>query len=250
MKRFLILTIGLILGFNCFTQKIIDDQQGSWWNYSGTYKINKKISLLTLYSWRRSDFIKNWQQSLARMGVNYKLADNFTVTPGYDWAVTFSYGKQPVPVKFSEHRAYEMFTLKNKINRVYVTHRYRFEQRFLENASLNADHQKITNGYRFRQRTRYRLTATIPINNKTMEDHTLFLSVFDEIFINFGKGVGKNVLDQNWFNASLGWQFNQQFKISLGYQNQFIIKGDGISIERNHILSIGIGYKMDLFDLF
>ena len=68
-----------------FSQKQIDANNNSWWNYSGTHKISDKVSLFTLYSWRRNDFVKNWQQSLARIGLNYKLSDNFTVTPGYDW---------------------------------------------------------------------------------------------------------------------------------------------------------------------
>ena len=245
MNKQIILIYILVLPIIGFSQKQIDVNNNSWWNYSGTHKLTNKVSLFTLYSWRRNDFVKNWQQSLVRVGVSYKLSDNFTITPGYDWVVTFPYGKQPTAVQFTEHRIFEQFVLKNKVNRIYFTHRYRFEQRFLENASLGLDNQKITDGYRLRQRARYRLTITIPLNHKTMEDNTIFLTVFDEVFINFGKGTANNSLDQNWVSAALGWKFNSKMNVKLGYQNQFIIKSNGINMERNHTFTVAIGYNFD-----
>ena len=225
------------------SQKQIDDQFNSWWSYSGTHKVTDKFSVSTLYSWRRNMGVKYWQQSLVRVGGNFKITDNFTVTPGYDWVVTFPYGKQPIAVNFIEHRPFEQFTLKNKIGRIVMKHRYRLEQRFLQNVSLNSEHKKVVNGYRFRNRTRYRLTFTIPLNHKTLEDNTLFFTVFDEVFINFGKGTGK-VLNQNWFNTSIGWKFNSKASIKIGYQNQYLIKGNN-NVERNHTFAFGINYNLD-----
>jgi hypothetical protein len=85
----------------------------------------------------------------------------------------------------------------------------------------------------------------VPLNTKTMQDKTLFLNVNNEIFLGFGKGIGKNVLDQNRFNLSLGWRFNTNFNIQIGYLNQYIIKIDGIKTERNHTLLTGITYNFD-----
>jgi hypothetical protein len=243
MKRFLILTIGLILGFNCFTQKIIDNHQNSWWNVSSTVKLNDKFSVSGLYSWRRYDFVNTWQQSLARIGFNYKIKNNFTITPGYDWVITYPYNGG---YDFTEHRIYQQFTVKNKIGRINVKHRYRLEQRFLENIKLDDNNNYVSDGSRFRQRTRYRITLTIPLNHSEMNEHTLFLSVFNEIFINFGKGAGKKPLDQNWFNASLGWKFNSNTSLKIGYQNQYFIKGNGYDVEQNHILSIGFNHNFNL----
>ncbi|MFM7684149.1 MAG: DUF2490 domain-containing protein, partial [Bacteroidota bacterium] len=65
-------------------------------------------------------------------------------------------------------------------------------------------------------------------------------------FIGFGKGIGKNILDQNRFNASLGWRFNKDFNIQFGYLNQYVAKSDGIKMERNHTLLISTVYNFDL----
>ena len=78
-----------------------------------------------------------------------------------------------------------------------------------------------------------------------MEDKTLFLSLYDEVFLGFGKGIGKNILDQNRLFASIGWKFNGRSNVQLGYLNQMIFKSDGIHIERNHNLQLSWTYNLD-----
>jgi hypothetical protein len=41
-----------------------------WFNYFGTFKVADKFAIHTEYQWRRNDFVKSWQQSLLRVGVN------------------------------------------------------------------------------------------------------------------------------------------------------------------------------------
>ena len=238
----IIFSMFLACSFIGTSQKQIETHQNSWWNVSSTFKITNNVSISGLYSWRRYDFVNTWQQSLARIGFNYKVNDKFTFTPGYDWVVTFPYKKG---YDFKEHRIYEQFLIKNTVGRIHVSHRYRLEQRFLENIKLNDNNEYVSDGTRFRQRTRYRLTLTIPLNHFKMEDKTLFLSVFDEVFVNFGKGASKKPLDQNWFNAALGWKFNNSTSIKIGYQNQYFIGGNGIDIEKNHIFSFAFNHNFD-----
>ncbi|MFT6199912.1 MAG: hypothetical protein ACJAQ2_001691, partial [Vicingaceae bacterium] len=66
-----------------FAQKNIEPQSNSWWMYFGNHKINEKYSLHTEYQFRRSDFAKNWQQSLARIGVDYHINKENAITVGY-----------------------------------------------------------------------------------------------------------------------------------------------------------------------
>jgi hypothetical protein len=92
---------------------------------------------------------------------------------------------------------------------------------------------------------RYRAQALIPLTNKEMKDNTLFLNVNDEVFLGFGEGIGKNILDQNRFIAAVGWRFNANFNIQLGYLNQFVVKSSGTSMERNHTLWTSVVYNLD-----
>lgn len=79
-----------------------------------------------------------------------------------------------------------------------------------------------------------------------MQDNTLFLSLYEEVFLGFGKGIGRNILDQNRLYGAIGWRFNAKSNVQLGYLNQFVIKSDGLKMERNHNLQLSWTYNFDL----
>ena len=227
MKTWLIPIYFLFLTFSTFGQKEIAAQNGAWLMYFGNHRLTEKWGIHTEYQFRRSDFVNDWQQSLARIGVDYHFNNQNSLTAGYGWIVSFPYGEQPIAVNTTEHRIWQQFINKSVSGRFNFNHRYRLD------------------GFKFRQRARYRFMVSIPLNRKTMEDKTLFLSVYDEVFLGFGKGIGKNILDQNRLFGSIGWKFNARSNVQLGYLNQMIIKGDGIHLERNHNLQVSWTYNLD-----
>jgi len=87
--------------------------------------------------------------------------------------------------------------------------------------------------------------VSIPLNHNTMKDNTLFLGAYNEVFIGFGPGIGKNILDQNRLFGALGWKFNSKTNLQVGYLNQIIVKSDGIQIERNHNLQLSLTHNFD-----
>ncbi len=229
-----------------YGQKIISDQTNAWVIYFGNHRLTEHFGIHTEYQWRRADFFNDWQQSLLRLGVDYYAKNNTQLTAGYGWIKSYQYGDQPIVHDLNEHRIWEQFIMKSKLCRFDVQHRYRLEQRFIENWVKDL----LTNefnceGYLFRQRVRYLCRATIPISRKEMKDNTLFLSFYDEVFLGFGKGIAKNILDQNRLYGAIGWKFNSNFNVQLGYLNQFVVKSDGIKSERNHTFQIGITYNLD-----
>lgn len=226
-----------------FCQKVT--QSNVWVMYTGNHRLSEKWGLHTEYQWRRSGFFQDWQQSLTRIGVDYYSKSGIQLSTGYAWILTFPYGKQPVSYDFSEHRIWQQLIMKNKFSRIDIQHRYRFEQRFLQLKQQNSSSEFENYGYIFRQRCRYRLMLNIPLNRKEMTDKTLFLNLSDEIFLGFGKGIGKNILDQNRVSVGFGWSFSTLCNIQLGYLNQYLVKSDGVKIERNHTLLLGITYSMD-----
>lgn len=244
-KIILLFLIKLVFHTTIFAQKQIDTQTNAWLMYFGNHKLTNKISLHTEYQFRRSDVFADWQQSLARIGIDYAISDQALITGGYGWIVSYPYGKQPIVANVNEHRIFEQFILKNRVGRLYFNHRYRLEQRFIENVLVDSDEKRIVNGHKFRQRARYRLLLSIPITKSTMESNTLFASVYDEVFLGFGQGIGKNVMDQNRLYLSLGWKFNQNVNVQAGYLNHFVFKADGIHAERNHTLQVALTYNLD-----
>ena len=245
MRNLFLCLMILVIVKESFSQKMISNQNHAWISYLGNHKITTKWGVHTEYQWRRADGFQNWQQSLLRLGFDYFASSNLSATAGYAWIVTFPYGEQPVGHEFQEHRIWEQVNLKSKYGRFEIQHRYRLEQRFLENWIKGAEGIYTKSDNLFRQRIRYRFMIQVPLTKKELTDNTLFLNVNNEPFIGFGKGIGKNILDQNRFNASLGWRFSKDFNIQLGYLNQFIVKTDGIKAERNHTFLFSTIYNFN-----
>lgn len=204
--------------------RIIAQQYHGWYMYFGTHYLIPKWGIHSEYQWRRNDIVQNWQQSLSRVGIIFKVHDALSLTVGYGHILTYPYGEQPVPQTFLEHRIWEQALIQHKIQNVDFKHRYRLEQRWLN----------LQNDWKYLNRLRYQLTIEKKLNN------FLLLSFYDEIFIGFGKNVQKNIFEQNRLYAALGWNVLKNTSIRFGYMNQILIKPNGIHQELNHTLQVSL----------
>lgn len=243
----LILACSIFVLFDSKAQKQISSNNHAWTVVNFKVKLNDKWAIPLEYQWRRHNFYEDWQQSLLRIGAEYTLPSKISITGGYGWIRTYEYGDQPIAHDFNEHRIWEQVAFTNKFPRFELNHRYRLEQRFLENWILNSNtgNYEKSDGL-FRQRLRYRAMLNIPLNKKEMGDKTLFLNLNNEVFLGFGKGIGKNILDQNRAIFALAWQQNNALQVHLGYLNQYAIKSDGVKIERNHTLWVQFNYTLKM----
>jgi hypothetical protein len=251
--KYIVLIISVLLFYKTsYSQKSIHNQQHAWITYQGNHKLTSKWGLHTEYQWRRSDYFQDWQQSLARIGLDYHFQPNAFLSVGYGNIITFQYGSLPVNHSFNEYRIWEQFTQTNTVGRVAIQHRYRLEQRFLESYE-KLGLEFVRSSTLFRNRIRYRALAYIPINKPTMTDNTLFININDEVFLGFGQGIGTNILDQNRFQTAIGWKFDSKCMIQIGYLNQYVVKNAKAiqkdivldQAENNHTVTIGITYNFD-----
>ena len=244
-KRVCLLCLFGVMHITVIAQPIIDNQFNSWYMYFGNHRITDKWGLHTEYQWRRSGIIQNWQQSLLRVGADFSVTYNLTLTTGYGWIVSYPYGEQPIAQTTTEHRIWQQLILKQQVWRLYFNHRFRVEQRFIEDWQANAAGVQELNRFKYRNRGRYRFMVSIPLSRKELVNNTLFLAIYEEIFLGFGKGLGINILHQNRLYAALGWKFSPKLNIQLGYLNQYIIKSDGLKHERNHTFQLSCTYNFD-----
>lgn len=203
--------------------RITDKNTIGWYAYTGTVSLNKKWSIHTEYQWRRVNVISDWQQSLLRTGINFKVNQKLTLRAGYAWIETYNYGDIPINgfgKQFTEHRAYQMATINDKISVVEFSHRFMLEQRWIGRYA-NASSTK-ENDFFFVNRLRYMYRLQIPLKGKTMADKTAYAAVYDEIFLGFGKNVNENVFDQNRLGVLLGYRFSSKVRIEGGYLNQTV----------------------------
>jgi hypothetical protein len=249
-------SIYLLLFFSFFTLNIqaqsgssnanYANQKNGWLMYFGQHPIAEHWKLHTEYQFRRSEYFKFWQQSLLRIGVEYEISPTLSVTLGHAWIHTFPYGDQPIGQETGEQRIWQQMLIQNTFGRINIGHRYRLEQRWIENNYTNPDGTSIKDGYIYSNRFRYRFSVSIPINKPDISKGSAFISLYDEPFISFGNVIKNNHFDQNRFYAALGYQYSADGNIQIGYLNQLLIKSDGIRREINHTLQIGITQHLDL----
>lgn len=112
----------------------------------------------------------------------------------------------------SENRIYQEALLPHTMGgRVYLTHRFRYEQRFVENQD-------------FRTRYRYMLFFNVPLNKTSLEKNALYLALYNELFINgqiaIGDGQTVELFDRNRTYLGLGYVLAAKLRIQLGWMNQ------------------------------
>jgi len=203
--------------------RITDKSTIGWYAYTGTFNINKNWSIHTEYQWRRDNVITDWQQSLLRTGINFKVNQKLSLRAGYAWIETFGYGDIPINSfgkQFTEHRAYQMATLNDKIGVAEFSHRFMLEQRWIGRFT-SADLTK-EDEYFFVNRLRYMHRMQIPLKGKIITDKTPYAAIYDEIILGFGKNVNENVFDQNRLGVLLGYRFSSKVRIEGGFLSQIV----------------------------
>lgn len=224
MKKILLTTL-LFYAAESFAQndRVSDYNNTNWFQLFGTFNLDKNWSLHGEYQWRRTDGLKNWQQSLLRIGVNRKLNDNVTVHLGYAWIETFPYGDVPIASAgtFPEHRIYEQISFKQPIKKWTFTHRFRIEQRWLGRVKPATDRE--IEAWVFLHRFRYQFKTQYNLSGK------FYLAAADEIFIGAGKNVGVNIFDQNRIFLLTGYKISKNVTLEAGYFNQTLQQGRRIN---------------------
>ena len=131
---------------------------------------------------------------------------NIKFTLGYGNITTGAFGEDNSTI--NESRIYQEALFPTKIGeRFYLNHRLRYEQRFVEEQSL-------------RTRYRYNLFVNVALNQKEMKEKTIYLALYDEIFIN-GTGMpGQSIFDRNRAYIALGYVLKKGMKFQLGIMNQ------------------------------
>ena len=177
---------------------------GNWLIYFGNQKINEKWNWQNEVQYRSYNFIGDTNQLLLRTGIGYNLTDNNNnVLLGYGFINTQKYiPNSDTKIAVNENRVYQQFITKQNFGRLLIQHRYRLEERFLQND--------------FQVRFRYFLGINIPINKKNLEKNAFYIAAYNEIFIN----ADIPIFDRNRLYGSIGYVVDKNFKIEIGYMAQ------------------------------
>ena len=166
----------------------------------------------------QGDFqFRNWnaggdlEQLLLRGGLTFKpKTANIKFTLGYGNVQTGAYGSDNSTTK--ESRIYQEALFPVHLgNRFHLTHRFRYEQRFVQDQDL-------------RTRYRYNLFLNVGLNKPAIDDKTIYLALYNELFINGQRSIGNGkyveIFDRNRTYMALGYAFKKQLRVQLGVMRQ------------------------------
>ena len=201
-----------ILAPNFLSAQIDEDQFGAWYMYFYDIKFKEgPWGVQGDLQYRNWNIGGDLEQLLIRSGVTYRPKDaNVKLTLGYGNITTGAFGDSDETT--SESRIYQEALFPVKFGkRIYTNHRFRYEQRFVKDQD-------------FRTRYRYNLFLTIPFNNIEFTKNTIYLALYNELFINGQREIGNSrtveVFDRNRFYAALGYIIKSGMKVQLGVMQQ------------------------------
>jgi len=191
--------LALILG----GQKVFaqDSDYGIWGIYVGTATINEKWSLFGEAQYRDYKIFGDFNAFVFRLAGQYDVVKNVNLSLGYSHFVTTP-DINGEKVTRHEYRPYQQVIIRSKYGIVYINHRYRFEQRILEDD--------------FRLRFRYFLQTNIILNKPQMERTAIYISAYAEIFLNFESPV----YDRTRVFVGLGYAISSTVRMEVGNLTQ------------------------------
>ncbi len=214
MKKGIIICAVIIINLTSFKSysQIDEDKTGAWYMYFWSTNIKESpFGFQGDIQYRNWNIIGDLEQLLLRGGFTYSpTKSNVKFTLGYAYISTGEYGDSK-DIK-PESRFYQEALLPQKIGqRFYLVHRFRYEQRFVENQD-------------FRTRWRYALFLFVPFNKTDLKKGAIYLALYNELFINGERNIGNGntveLFDRNRAYGAIGYSLLDNLRFQFGYMQQ------------------------------
>lgn len=200
------------IGLNSTFSQIDQSQTGAWYMYFYSHQFkDSQWGIQGDFQFRYWDVLSDKEQLLLRSGITYSPKNaGVKFTLGYGNVTTGQFGESDDTS--SESRIYQEALIPQKLgNRFYLTHRFRYEQRFVEDQD-------------FRTRYRYNLFLNVPLNSKELSPKAFYAALYNELFINGQTDIGDNrevqIFDRNRTYLGIGYVLNPKIRFQFGWMNQ------------------------------
>ena len=219
MAVLLVLATAALLAPRLRAQTPVDDAQlGAWYMYFYTARFGGGDGEAGPWGVQGDLQLRQWnvagdlEQLLLRSGLTYTPADvDATFTLGYGNITTGAFGGDR-DATTGEHRVYQEALLPHRLaERVLLTHRFRYEQRFVEAQD-------------FRTRFRYNLFVNVPLNGTGLGRDVYYVAFYNELFVNGERDIGDGrrvrFFDRNRTYLALGYGLSPKLRLQAGWMRQ------------------------------
>ncbi len=156
---------------------------------------------LTQREFQKKEFKSRVQQFYFQTSLGYKLLPDINLALGHIYQ-----RNNPLDVDFSnEHRLFEQVTFSQHFDEKQVTHRFRFEQRFI-------DEREKTE---FKTRLRYQLGANFPLQGRQLDPGEWYFNCYNEFYFST-TGERNTFFSDDWIYAGAGYQTTDWGKFEIG----------------------------------
>jgi len=204
MRYLLLLGVLCTFSLPLYAQTRVDDTRlGNWNTLNFQYSFAPQWGFMIELQARLNQPFHRIFYYEQKGGLYFNINKNFQILVGTGhYATHDEYNFSDGPTQ-REFRIWQQLTINQYLARLKFEHRYRIEQRFINNA--------------FAQRFRYRLNLGIPLNKETIETKTVYLAFFEELFLTNKAPY----FMRNRAYGGIGYQVNKKIGFQIGITNQF-----------------------------
>ncbi len=213
--------------------KSVQSNNQYWLGYMTSTKISDKYSVWNDFHLVPEGF------GVVRTGLTRHF-ENTSVTGGYAF-LWLTPGSGNRSLSRIEHRPWGQIQFNVPVSGKYsLTQRIRYDARFRE----KVDNGEVVDGFGFNHRVRFLVSVKRVLTNDETKTIKPYVSISNEVLLNFGQEVTYNTFDQNRISVAVGLQ-TPKTQYQLGFMNRFVQNGPS-RYTANHTLVLWVTQKFDL----
>ena len=161
-------------------------------------------------------------------------------SPKFNLAASYTYQRNnPLNDKFSnEHRLWQQAIFSLPVSKGRLTNRFRFEERFIQNKSLNS--------YPLSTRFRYQIGFNMPLQGKTLDAKEFYLNTYNEVYFSL-TGTKNATYSENWSYLGVGYNFGKMGRLELGYLMQTAVRNKNQDLRFLQLTQVMWNTNFDFF---
>lgn len=223
-------------------EKVIKNSSGVWLGLYTKYRISERSFYYGEYHARTRSGVQDMAQVYLRFGISHLVSKYFEVTAGFvnPWYWAPNLEAPNIDKIVPQLRGWQQLLFVSPFDRLKIYHQLRFEQRFRRDFREGSP-------FELTHRFRYKLMAYYPLNKEHLENKAIYLSTYNEIFIQAGKSIVYDHFEDNRLFIGLGYIINDEMQIQSGYMWTFRHKDSPFIYENRHIFRFSVYHNLDLY---